>query len=292
MTEITKNIDEIVTDKVNDILSDRDEAEARAAAEEALREAKGVFEQMKASLVAKDAKIVELQNALNEAAEVDTQLGSDKETAERLAKAEEELADWKHRAEVAEAAIATLALEESASTRMQELENDGLALEEEAAEAQYVKIREMTEEEFASYKSELMALKQKYENHAAAKEEELEVAELSEQEVSLIAQSLGCDPADSKCVSLVREVAETMSKVKGNKKVRASEDNDHSNNSTQNNVVNTAPHKEVASQQKPRELSLGEAISAAMDQQIVVSPGALNETKQLWEGYLSSKKQK
>ena len=175
MTELnTEEFNTAVQAEVERVLSSREEAQAREEAESALKEAKATFETLRASLEAKDAKIKEYEEAL---AILDGSETTDAEVAanERIVELEKELDEWKQRADVAQAALDTLAREETAASRMAELAESGVCLDEEAAEAQYAKVRDMSDEDFASYKSELVALKSKY---ASASEEDGEESSL------------------------------------------------------------------------------------------------------------------
>lgn len=267
--------------KVDEVLSSREEAHARQEAENALTEAKATFEKLKAALEAKDAKLVEYEEAL---ANFDNEGPSEIEVAanERIVELESLVEEYKHRSEVAEAALETLAREETAANRMFELEEAGIALEGDEAQKQYAKIRNLSDEDFEEYKSELIALRSKY---ASSNEEEVtsEVAELSEDEISMIAQSLGCDPQDSKCVSMVREVAEKMTEVSRNRKnTSANEESAGAGSNTSGSEnKNKEENKETASLKKT--LSLSEAISKSMDREISVSSDLRNELAQAWE---------
>jgi hypothetical protein len=293
MTELNKDeFNAAVQAEVERILSSKEEAQARAEAEAALKEAKETFEALKASLEAKDAKIKEYEEAL---AVLDNSEPTDAEVAtnERIVALEAELADWKQKAEVAQAALDTLAREETAAGRMSELEEAGVALDDEAAEAQYAKIRDMSDEAFASYKSELVALKSKYASSSEEEgEDEIEVAKLSAQDINLIAQSLGCDPADSKCISLVNEVAQKVSEVSkkmGKKKAKCAEEETPVVTEEASTETTEEPKKETASAKK---MSLGEAITRSMDQEIRANASLKEEMSQAWEEYIAEKRGK
>lgn len=282
-----EQFDALVQTEVEKQLSSREEAEARRQAESALQEAKSVFETMKATLEAKDAKLSEYEGIL---ANLDLDPTAAEVAAnERVVELETSLNEWKHRAEIAEAALKTLELEEVAADRMQDLEDAGLALNGEFAETQYVKVRGMSDEEFATYKSELVAFKSLYSPASEEVEEvdETEAATLSSDEIKMIAQSLGCDPADAKCVSLVQEVAQKMSEFSKKKKklppwLMPKKEECAAPTET------PAPEagKEVASA-----LSLGEALAKAIDQDIQVSVSLKQEIAQEWEKLDAAKRE-
>lgn len=280
MTQET--FDSAVKAEVEKQLSSREEAEARRDAEEAIREARETFETLKASIEAKDAKIKEYEDSL-------ANLDLDPTAAEvaandKIVELEAAVEDWKHRASVAEAALETLSREEIAAGRMSELDEAGVALEEEAAEAQYAKIRGMSDEDFASYKSELVALRAKYAPASDEAGEEEEGAELAAEEISMIAQSLGCDPSDSKCISLVREVAQKMSEVSKGRKMKKGMPSAKCSEETP--VVETPVVKETASVK----LTLAEAITKSMDQEIQAPSSLKEELAQAWEKVYADKR--
>jgi hypothetical protein len=265
--------------KVDEALSSKEEAHARQEAEEALTEASATFEKLRAALEVKDAKIAEYEEAL---AKLDTEAPSEAEVAanERTVELEAQNVELSRRAEVAEAALETLAREETAAGRMSDLEDAGVALEGDEAERQYAKVRSFDDESFAAYVSELVALKSKYASSSEEEGEDIE-AELAEQEVAAIAESLGCDPQDEKCVSLVRDVASKMAQVTRDRRTPVAEvaAEEEVVEVTESTEEAAAPQKETAS----KKLSLGDAITMSMDQEIQAPAGLKAELAQAWE---------
>lgn len=273
--------------KVDDALSSKEEAHARQEAEDALTEAKATFEKLRAALEAKDAKIAEYEEAL---AKLDTNAPSEAEVAanERTVELEATIETLSRRSEVAEAALETLAREETAAGRMSDLEDAGVALDGDEAERQYAKVRGFDDESFEAYKSELVALKNKYASSSEEEGEDSEV-ELAEQEVAAIAESLGCDPKDEKCVSMVRDVANAMNQVTRDRRSPAAEEAAEEKvvEGTESSEEAAAePNKETASTKK---LSLGDAITMSMDQEIQAPPGLKAELAQAWEERYAAK---
>lgn len=272
--------------KVDEALSSKEEAHARQEAEDALTEAKATFEKLRAALEAKDAKIAEYEEAL---AKLDTEAPSEAEVAanERTVELEAMIETLSRRSEVAEAALETLAREETAAGRMSDLEDAGVALEGDEAERQYAKVRGFDDESFEAYKSELVALRSKYASSSEEAGEDSEV-ELAEQEVAAIAESLGCDPQDEKCVSLVRDVASKMAQVTRDRRAPAAEE------AAEEEVVEDTKATEEAAAEPKKEtasvkLSLGDAISKSMDQEIQAPPGLKAELAQAWEERYAAK---
>jgi hypothetical protein len=292
MNQILKSMTEeelnaAVQARVEAALSSREDAEARAEAEEALNEAKETFEALKASLEAKDAKLVEYEEAL---ANLDVSAPTEAEVAanEKLVELEAALQEANDRASVAQAALDTIAREETAASRMAELEEAGVTLDEESAEAQYAKIREMSDEEFQSYKSELSALKAKFDVADTEESEEdtvLDLANLDENEVKEIAESLGCDPSHEKCVELIQQVVAKVAGVSAARTTPSSEEADASEEETETEETASeeTPQKEVAS------LSPGEAIAKALDQELRPNQSIKDECTQAWENVYAEK---
>ncbi len=283
-----EDFDAAVQARVEAALSSREDAEARAEAEEALREAKGTFETLKTSLEAKDAKIEEYEDAL---ANLDVSAPTEAEVAanEKLVELEAALEEATNRALVAQAALDTIAREETAASRMAELDEAGVTLDEESAVAQYAKIRDMSDEEFQSYKSELSALKAKFDVAGSEESEEdknLDLANLDENEVKEIAERLGCDAADSKCVELVQQVVAKVAEVSANRTTSSSEDTDASEEKTETEETASeeTPQKEVASTLTP-----GEAIAKALDQELRPNLTMKAELTQAWENIYAKK---
>lgn len=283
----SEDFDAAVKAKVEEALSSKEDDVARQEAEQALREAKDTFETLKAALEARDAKIKEYEEALSNLENVDP-TSAEVFANEKIVELETALAEANTRVTVAEAALDTIAREETAAGRMAELEESDVSLDEEAAEVQYAKVRDMSDEEFQSYKSELVALKAKY---AVSEEtdQNIQVTDLTVNEIASIAQSLGCDPSDSQCITLVNEVAKKVSEVsQGRHTVEDKEENAKENDKSNEDKVKekVEPKKEIASVK----LSPGEAIALAMDQHIQAPQALKEEIAQAWEGYIAEKK--
>ncbi len=285
MTE--EEFDAAVQARVEAALSSREDAEARAEAEEALKEAKETFKALKTSLEAKDEKVAEYEKAL---ANLDVSTPTEAEVAanEKLVELEAALEEANDRALVAQAALDTIAREETAASRMAELDEAGVTLDEESAEAQYAKIRDMSDEEFQSYKSELSALKAKFDvagSEESEKDKVLDLANLDENQVKEIAERLGCDTADSKCVEMIQQVVAKLTEFSVARTTSSSEDADTSKEKTETEETASkeTPQKEVAS------LSPGEAIAKALDQELRPNLSMVAELTQAWENVYAEK---
>lgn len=290
-TNLTEEqIDALVQAEVQKQLSSKEDAEARRQAESALQEAKEVFETMKATIEAKDAKIREYEAVL---ANTDLDPTAAEVAAnEKVVELETSLTEWKHRAEIAEAALKTLVLEETAAERMQDLEDAGLALGGDFAETQYVKVRGMSDEEFATYKGELEAFKSQYSSASEeVVDEETEEAQLSAEDINLIAQSLGCDPADAKCTALVREVAQKMDNLKKKKKLPPWMMKPEKESCTEGTEAPVATAGTEVASFNDTSLSFGQALAKAVNQEIQAPVSLKQEIAQEWEKLAAAKRE-
>jgi hypothetical protein len=148
----------------------------------------------------------------------------------------------------------------------------------------------MSDEEFQSYKSELSALKAKFDVADTEESEEdkvLDLANLDENEVKEIAESLGCDSADEKCIALIQQVVAKVAGVSAARTAPSSEEADTSEEEEETETEETAseetPQKEVAS------LSPGEAIAKALDQELRPNQTIKDECTQAWENVYAEK---
>jgi bacterioferritin-associated ferredoxin len=115
----------------------------------------------------------------------------------------------------------------------------------------------------------------------------LDLANLDENEVKEIAERLGCDTADSKCVELIQQVVAKVAEISVARTTSSSEDADTSEEekteTEETASEETPPQKEVAS------LSPGEAIAKALDQELRPNLSMKAELTQAWENVYAEK---
>lgn len=149
---------------VNDIFKSKEEAEMRKSAEEALKNSAATITQLTESLEAKEkelSKVEEelslLKESVNGLEENNKTLASAKEEFDK-AKADFEVIkmELEKRAETAESVIAEIKKEQLVKARMEELSAAGVSPTD---DAQLNKIKEMSDEEFASFKTERESLR-------------------------------------------------------------------------------------------------------------------------------------
>jgi uncharacterized protein YhaN len=132
------------------IFSEKEETEIRKQTEEALSKAAATIEDLTVSLEAKNSEVSELTEQLSEAKEKATNLETDLEAVK------EEIAEAKKHSAELESTLEEIEKDKATALRITELEEAGVISDK---EAQSSKVREMTDEEFASYKDELAAVR-------------------------------------------------------------------------------------------------------------------------------------
>ena len=154
---------------VDDIFKSKEESEMKKETERALQASADMIEELEQSLEAKDvtlgekeAEILTLNESISDFETRITEL-EDGKTAfdEEKETFETEKADLIKRAEDAEGKIEEMEKDRSAEARLDELREVGVAAtNEKAIEDQTSKIREMSVEDFSSYKDELVAIRE------------------------------------------------------------------------------------------------------------------------------------
>jgi septal ring factor EnvC (AmiA/AmiB activator) len=159
------------------IFSEKEEAEMRKKTEEALEKAAATIEDLTNSLEEKNAEAEELESKVSESGNKIVELKAELEAAKQEAEA------TKVKLSEKEAALEEIKKDRAADVRMAELATAGVAQRnEESKVAQIAKVREMSDENFAAYKNELVSIRQAIleEIAAATKEEAVEETELEE----------------------------------------------------------------------------------------------------------------
>ena len=156
--QLVKNIESIV----DEIFKKKEEAEMKKETEAALTEAATTINQLTDSLEAKDAEhqaeieslqetIASLETQVNEMAESKTALEEEKSQFDT------EKEELTQRAEAAEEELSNMKKDQLAKERMEDLQTAGVASTD--LNGQTAKVREMSDEDFASYKEELVSIK-------------------------------------------------------------------------------------------------------------------------------------
>ena len=164
--------DQLITDVkdiVDDIFKTKEESEMKRETEKALQTSANMINELSQSLEARDAtleekeaEILNLNESISDFETKVTELKDEKTAFESEKEAfETEKADLTTRAEEAEGKIEGMEKDLLADTRLNELKEVGVAAtSEKAIEDQTSKIREMSVEDFSSYKDELVAIRE------------------------------------------------------------------------------------------------------------------------------------
>jgi len=137
---------------VAQIFSEKEEADKVKQTEEALQKSAATIEELTAALEASNDEVAELQEKLtaSDAKIVELQTG--------LEAAQEELTTANQKISEAEAALEEIKKDRAAEIRMSELDTAGVSRRD--RESQSAKVREMSDEEFAAYKNELVSIRE------------------------------------------------------------------------------------------------------------------------------------
>ncbi len=215
---------EEVKSVVAQIFSEKEEAEKVRQTEDALQKSATTIEELTTALEASNEEVSELQEKLtaSEAKANELQTG--------LEAAQEELKLANDKVSEIEASLEEIKKDRAAEIRMSELEAAGVSRKDH--EAQSAKVREMSDEEFASYKEELVSVR---ESVIA----ELEATKAKEEE----------------------DASKTVTKV--DEKDKAPEEEDISNANVSGDEDNNVT--------PPANIDPGSAISAAMNLEVIPS---------------------
>jgi len=165
-----------IEDAVASIFSEKEEAEARQKTQDALTTSAKAIEELTTSLEEKNDEVADMETKISEADEKIATLASELEAAKtEKATSDEKLAET-------ELKIEDMLKDKSADDRMVELEEAGVIRKDK--EAQRTKVREMSDEDFASYREELVSIREAVMNElseAKATSEEEKVEESKEE---------------------------------------------------------------------------------------------------------------
>ena len=132
------------------IFSEQEEAEIRKQTEEALGKSATTIEELTVTLEAKNSEFEELEAKLSESED------KAKDLTTELEAAQEKIEEATKKSDEAEGALEEIRKDRATELRMKELEEAGVVSDE---EAQSGKVREMSDEDFASYRDELVSIR-------------------------------------------------------------------------------------------------------------------------------------
>jgi len=203
-----------IEDAVASIFSEKEEADSRQRTEEALTTSATTIEELTAALEAKNSEVEAVEVSISEATEKISNLESELEAAKtEIETTNESLAE-------ATKQVEDMIKDKAAEDRMADLEGSGVARADK--EAQISKIRDMSDEDFASYKDELVSIREavlaelkevkqtaseeEAEEEVAEEEAEVEGEEASEEEGEVETPAAEIDPGQALAAALNMEV--------------------------------------------------------------------------------------
>ncbi len=147
-----KELYEQVAKVVEDLFNDKEEAKIRERTEAELQKAASSISDLTSALEEKNAEVVEYEEKVSESTSRIQELESELEAAKTgLETANEKFS-------TSEQALEDMKKDRAAELRIAELEDAGVARSD--RDSQINKVREMTEEDFASYKDELVSIRE------------------------------------------------------------------------------------------------------------------------------------
>ena len=133
------------------IFSEQEEAEIRRQTEEALSKSANTIEELTTALEAKNSEFEELEAKFSESEEKANSLQTELEATQ------EKIEEANKKSTEAENALEEIQKDRATELRMKELEEAGVISDE---ETQSTKVREMSDEDFTSYRDELVSVRE------------------------------------------------------------------------------------------------------------------------------------
>ena len=133
------------------IFSEKEEVEIRRQTEDALSRSATTIEELTSALEAKNSEVEDFEEKLTESEDKANNLQTELEAAQ------EKIEEANQKLEESEKALEEIKKDRAAELRMRELEEAGIVSDK---EAQSTKVREMSDDEFASYKDELVSIRE------------------------------------------------------------------------------------------------------------------------------------
>ena len=159
---LRKDIEAIVAS----IFSEKEEADVRKRTEDALEEAATTIDDLTTALENRHNDVEKLESKVSKHEEKASNLETELEAAQQ------EVESFKEKLEEAQNALEEMKKDRATDIRMAELEEAGVARNgEEPKTVQVAKVREMSDEEYVSYKDELVAVRQAVLDEIAAASE-------------------------------------------------------------------------------------------------------------------------
>ena len=227
------------------IFSEKEEADIRKQTEEALSKSAATIEELTDTLEARNIEFEELETKLSETESKVTDSESDLEAARG------EIEDLTQKLEESKNTLEEMKKDRAAELRMKELTEAGVVSD---TEAQSLKVREMSDEDFTSYKDELVSIR------------EAVIAELSKNKKEEV-ETEDADAKDPK-----KEEVEEKEESEDNEEAEQEEASDDTSD------------EEIA----PANIDPSKAISAALNMEIFPSKDMVNKYREMGKAMADS----
>jgi DNA repair exonuclease SbcCD ATPase subunit len=257
-----------VAQVVEDLFNEKEEADIRKRTEAELQKAASSISDLTTALEEKNTEVAELDEKLSEKSAEIEKLNSELEAArEELEKANEKLAE-------SEKTLEDMMKDRAAEQRMADLEDAGVTRSD--RESQTAKVREMTDEDFASYKDELVSIREAVVAELKKASEKAEADAKAEEE----AAKKAAEEEAKKAKPPVEEDMKDEDKMKkGKKKVKCSEESSEEGDE----AASENPDSDGAIEIEPAQITPGEAAMASLNMEIIPSNDIMAKYRKMGE---------
>lgn len=215
-----------IREAVREALAEKEEANRLAAVEDLLRDAEVTINDLNQTINDKNEEVASISEEKESLlAKVDELQEKLTEYVSKLEESDKTLKELEDRAEAAEKEVATIAAEQRLAVRMEQLKEAKVSFTDEASfEGQKNRVRDLSDEEFASYLEERVSLRKQLENEikeAAATagstgNEEVPPADITksrkEEAAQAAAATLDVEVASESISEKYKEMANAMAK--------------------------------------------------------------------------------
>lgn len=260
-----------VAQVVEDLFNEKEEADIRKRTEAELQKAASSISDLTTALEEKNTEVAELDEKLSEKSAEIEKLNSELEAArEELEKANEKLAE-------SEKTLEDMMKDRAAEQRMVELEDAGVTRSD--RESQIAKVREMTDEDFASYKDELVSIREAVVAELKKASEKAEADAKAEEEAAKKAAEEEEAKKGKAPVEDDMEDEDEDKMKKGKKKVKCSEESSEEGDE----AASENPDSDDAIEVEPVQITPGEAAMASLNMEIIPSNDIMAKYRKMGE---------
>jgi DNA-binding transcriptional ArsR family regulator len=245
-----------VAEVIKNLFDEKEEAKIREKTEAELQKAATSISELTTALEEKNAEVSEFEEKASESEAKIQELTSELEAAKKeLETANEKLGQ-------SEKALEDMKKDRAAETRMSELEDAGVARSDK--DSQMAKVREMTDEDFASYKDELVSIREAVVAELQKDREKAEAdAKAEEEAAKKAAEEEEAKKMPKKDDMMDEEEDPDMKKKKGKKKEKCAEGEEASEESDEGEE--TASEEEEKETTTPAEVTPGMQAMASLN---------------------------